>query len=65
MDYYENHPKSKAHIINLNRLNNIWKSCDICKDDINKSSWNRHVKKHAGFAYSLLCKHKSIFSTEN
>ena len=46
MDYYENHPKSKTHIDNLNRLNNIWKYCGACKDDTNNSSWNRHVKNH-------------------
>ena len=47
MDYYENHLKSRIHINNLNRLNNIWNFCDISKDKFNKSCWNKRMKKHA------------------
>ena len=61
MDSYENHKSSRTQIINNSSLNNICKNCDmqvtptvrranICKDDINKSRWNRHVKKHKTFA---------------
>ena len=33
---------TKIHIINLSGLDNSWKYCVICKDEINTSSWNRH-----------------------
>ena len=59
MDYYENHFKSKILNINLKRLSIIWKYCDMqtstfrisnsCNDHSNISSWNWHMKKHAGF----------------
>ena len=39
MDYYENHLKLKTHKKNLKKLDKNY-----------SSSWNKHMKKHAGFA---------------
>ena len=59
MGYYENQLKSKTHINNLSKLDNIWKCCDFRQDDIKNSSWNEHMKKHAGFANTTLGEHKT------
>ena len=48
MDYYENHLKSKTP----NKLDTFWKYCDVCKNNINNSSWNKLMKKHKTIAGS-------------
>ena len=45
MDYNESHRKSETRINILNILNNLWQSCDVCKKNSNKSSWNKHMKR--------------------
>ena len=55
MDYYENRLKSKNHNNNIKRLINILNLCDICKEDINNSIWNRHVKKHMAILSNAVC----------
>ena len=52
LDDYENHLKPKTDIHNFSRLINNRKFCDICKDDINNSSWNKHVKNLKNIAGS-------------
>ena len=70
LNYFENHLKSKTHSSNINRFSNNWKCCDVCTDNINNSSWNgdlqsqarsanKHMKKHAGFAYTSPSEHKA------
>ena len=44
-DFYENHLPSKSHINNLKKPKNVGSFCYL-EDEINFSSWNKHVKNH-------------------
>ena len=50
VDYYKNHLNLKTHFDNLNKPDIIRKYGDVCKDNFNNSSLNKHTKKNAGFA---------------
>ena len=54
MEYYENHSKSKTKPKKFDKLKKVWQFFDICKNDINKSSWKKHMNKHAGLANTKL-----------